>query len=169
MPIFPLKTQGEVSAYFTVFTWSYLNVHTTKTENADQLYQRHLGSKESVFKVLQTQFRVRLATHSPNVFLKLPLGVEDRDSPFPPLGHQDITISGAGWKRSAADVVLSSAGWVGVTFGGEGEVTLRAHTPHGRGIHIRHPSLFEGAVNQRGKRERGGNRRAFLGNAKKRK
>ena len=40
-----------MSAYFTVFTWSYLHVHATKLENADQLYSRQLGSPESIFKV----------------------------------------------------------------------------------------------------------------------
>lgn len=67
------------------------------------------------------------------------------------------------------DIVLSSAGWVGVTFGGEDEVLLRAHTPHGKGVYVRQPSLFEDAVNQRGKRERKGNRTAFRGDIKKRK
>lgn len=43
--------QGPVSAYFTIFSWSYLKVHATKLENADQLYERHLGNPESIFKV----------------------------------------------------------------------------------------------------------------------
>lgn len=41
-----------MSAYFTVFAWSYLKLHTTKLENADELYERHLGKAESMFKVL---------------------------------------------------------------------------------------------------------------------
>lgn len=46
-----LVFQGTISAYFTVFTWSYLSVHTTKLENADRLYERHLGQPDSIFKV----------------------------------------------------------------------------------------------------------------------
>lgn len=40
-----------MSAYFTVFAWSYLKLHATKSENADELYERHLGTAESIFKV----------------------------------------------------------------------------------------------------------------------
>lgn len=91
------------------------------------------------------------------------MSTEERGSPFPPMDYQDIFIDGAGWKKSAADIVLSSAGWVAVTFGGEDRMLLRAHTPYGKGIFVRQPALFEDAVNQRGSRERYGNRTAFLG------
>lgn len=100
--------------------------------------------------------------------MQLPLDYAERDGPpFPPLVSQDISIAGAGWKRSAADVVLSSVGWVAVTIGEDEALALRAHTPKGKGIYVRRPPLFEEAVNQRGKRERYGNRTAYHGNAKK--
>ena len=102
------------------------------------------------------------------MFLQLPLDYAERDGPpLPPLVSQDISMTGAGWKRSAADVVLSSAGWVAVTIREEEEMALRAYTPKGKGIYMRRPSLFEEAVNQRGKRERYGNRTAYHGDAKK--
>lgn len=50
-----------------------------------------------------------------------------------------------------------------------GIIMLRAHTPKGKGIHVRQPALFDEAINQRGKRERHGNRTAFLGSVKRRK
>lgn len=59
-------------------------------------------------------------------------------------------------------MVLSSAGWVSVTFGGEEDMILRAHTPMGKGVYVR-PALFDEAVNLRGKRERYGNRTVFHG------
>lgn len=142
--------EGSESAYFTVFAWPFLTLHTTKTENADKLYERHLGKEDSIFK--------------------LPLDFEQREGcPFPSLASQCVSVTGAGWKQSAADVILSSAGWVAVTVK-QGEVlTLGAHTPNGRGVCVRQPSLFEQAINQRGKRERYGDRTAYLGNAKRRK
>lgn len=96
------------------------------------------------------------------------MNFEDREEAFPPLAAQDLSITGTGWKQSAADVILSSAGWVAVTVGNGEEVLLKAHTPKGKGIYVRQPSLFEEAVNERGKREHYGNRTAYLGNAKKR-
>jgi len=58
-------------------------------------------------------------------------------------------------------VVLSSAGWVAVTVGEGNDLTLKAYTPLGKGIHVREPALFPEAVNQRGKRERYGTRTAY--------
>ena len=101
------------------------------------------------------------------IYTQLPLSFEERGTPFPMLEHQEIILRGLGWKKSAADVILSSTGWVAVTVGGEDGVKLRVHTPKGKGIYIRQPALFDEAVNQRGKRERYGNRTAFLGKAKK--
>jgi hypothetical protein len=105
------------------------------------------------------------------VLLQLPLNFEEREegaAPFPPLTSQDVLITGSGWKQSAADVVLSSAGWVAVTAEKGIEIALKAHTPQGKGIYTRQPALFDDAVNERGRRERYGNRTAYLSNTKKR-
>ena len=48
---------------------------------------------------------------------QIPFGDSERLSQFPGLQPQLLSITGAGWKSSAADVVLSSAGWVAVTVG----------------------------------------------------
>ena len=69
---------------------------------------------------------------------------------FPPLGSQDFTIKGIGWDTSAADVVLSSVGWVSVTAGVESLVTVKAHTPNAVGLHIRQPALLPTSVQRRG-------------------
>ena len=82
---------------------------------------------------------------------------------FPPLEAEQLTIHGAGWKASTADVILSSAGWVAVTIGQESEARLKAYTPRGKGIFVREPPLFPLAVNLRGKRSQKGNRAAFKG------
>ena len=77
-------------------------------------------------------------------------------------------MSGTGWKESAVDLVLSSAGWVSVTVGTGNDLTLRVYTPLGKGIHVRKPPLFPGAINERGKRERYGTRTAYRGLPRKR-
>ena len=69
---------------------------------------------------------------------------------FPPLGSQDFTIKGIGWDTSAADVVLSSVGWVSVTAGVESLVTVKAHTPNAVGLHVRQPALLPTSVQRRG-------------------
>ena len=100
------------------------------------------------------------------VFAQIPFGSTERLQQFTELRFQDLSVSGAGWRQSAADVVLSSAGWVAVT-GGRGHVfALRAYTPGGRGIYCREPALCPEAVNERGKRSQKGNRAAFTGRKK---
>ena len=87
---------------------------------------------------------------------------EGRLQSFPPLESQDFCLTGESWKRSTVDIVLSSAGWVSVTLGPELVATVRGHTPHGKGMVIRTPSLYPEAINERGKRSKSGNSRAMF-------
>ena len=81
---------------------------------------------------------------------------------FPKLELKVITLKGLDWRRSAGDVILSSAGWVAVTAGSNQSVTLHAHTPGGGGISLRTPALLPEAVNERGKRSGRNDRTAYL-------
>ncbi len=92
---------------------------------------------------------------------------DTRGAPFPKLEGKTIEVNGIGWKESAMDVILSSAGWVAVTAGHDVTATLKVYTPLGKGIHVRQPALFPDAINQRGKRERYGTRTAYRGLPKK--
>ncbi|XP_064630027.1 nitric oxide-associated protein 1-like [Lineus longissimus] len=83
---------------------------------------------------------------------KVPVRKSDR---LPPLTGQDFDVTGINWKESAADVVLSSAGWVSVTTGFQRVAHLRCFTPGEKGLCIRKPALLPFAVNQRGKRAKG--------------
>lgn len=65
---------------------------------------------------------------------------------------REISIIGKGPKESAADITLSSAGWVAVTAPSGTTVELFAYTPGGAGIITRAPALLPFAVNQRGAR-----------------
>lgn len=133
--------QGETSAYITVFAASYLPVHVTKTEKAESLYSKNIGGS----------------------LLKIPCGDAARLAAFPPLEPEEVKITGVSWKLSAADIVLSSAGWMTVTIGTGQLGTFLAHTPQGKGIFVRTPPFFPTAVNSRGKRVEKGNRSAFKG------
>ena len=134
-------TEGSVSAYFSVFASAGIPVHVTQIDKAEMIYSRHLGEP----------------------LLMVPCGDTTRLNRFPPLLSEEHTLTGVGWKTSCADVVLSSAGWIGVTVGEEKEVTLRVFTPSGKGLFVRRPSLFPSAVTERGRRSLTGNRSSFTG------
>ena len=94
---------------------------------------------------------------------QIPVGGSERLATFPALQSKELIIRGVGWKQSASDVVLSSAGWIAVMVGANMEIILRAHTPGGKGIYCREPALLPDAVQERGKRSQKGNRTAFKG------
>lgn len=95
--------------------------------------------------------------------VQIPTGGSERLATFPVLQSQEHIIRGVGWKQSASDVVLSSAGWVSVMVGANMDIILRAYTPGGKGIYCREPALLPDAVQERGKRSKKGNRTAFKG------
>ena len=70
---------------------------------------------------------------------------------FPKLESHDFSVTGIGWKESAADIVLSNVGWVAVTAGVGSEVSVRAYTPNAIGLNLREPALLPTSVRQRGK------------------
>lgn len=91
-------------------------------------------------------------------FLKVP---ENHRPEIPKMAGVELTVTGAvgsgrglvdggSWK-GAADVVLSSCGWVMVSPKEDEEVTLAAYTIGGKGIALREPFLAN-AINYRGKR-----------------
>ncbi|XP_032233214.2 nitric oxide-associated protein 1 [Nematostella vectensis] len=123
-------TKANKSIYFTVFASPNLPVHVLNTLKADNFLQQHGGSN----------------------ILKVPCGDEKRMALFPPLLPHELSLVGAGWGESAADVVLSNAGWVAVTAGMGADVSLKAYTPNGRGVGVRIPALLPTSVTQRGKR-----------------
>lgn len=69
---------------------------------------------------------------------------------FPSLQGRDFTVTGIGWRQSAADIVLSNIGWVAVTAGQQANVQVTAYTPNGVGLVLREPAVLPTSVNQRG-------------------
>lgn len=73
-------------------------------------------------------------------------------STFPPLVPQEMQLEGRGLLEVAADLTLSSIGWVAVTAPSGQQVTLRLHGPQGAPYDIRTPPLLPHLVQLRGER-----------------
>lgn len=116
--------------WFTVFASNYLPIHVVYTEQAKNFYQTYLGTD----------------------MLGVPIGGYERVQHWPTLVPKEMVLDGVSWHESCADIVLSTAGWVAVTFGPDTQCVLRAFTPEGRGIFVRKPSLLPYAFKLRGKR-----------------
>lgn len=84
----------------------------------------------------------------------VPFNDPERLLQWPELRNKDFEITGLGWDVSAADIVLSSAGWIAVTPGQLKKVNMRAWTPEGRGIYLRTPALLPNSVGLRGRKVR---------------
>ncbi|XP_055614065.1 nitric oxide-associated protein 1 [Uranotaenia lowii] len=105
------------------------------TTHAEQIYQNLLGTE----------------------YLRVPCSDPERLAKWPQLEPaSDILLNSCNEKHiSVADVVLSSAGWIGITLPPGAEGLFRAWTPERRGIYVRQPSLLPYGLSLRGKRIRG--------------
>eukprot|EP00062_Callorhinchus_milii_P021425 gi/632978148/ref/XP_007905745.1/ PREDICTED: nitric oxide-associated protein 1 [Callorhinchus milii] len=124
--------KGEKSAWFSVLASNQLPVHITSLEKADSIYQKHAGK----------------------AFLGVPIGGEERMKDFPSLVPQNIELEGIGLLEAAADIKLSSAGWIAVTAHSEDKIELRAYTPAAIGLLVQKPPLLPFIVQVKGERIR---------------
>ncbi|XP_060935007.1 nitric oxide-associated protein 1 [Limanda limanda] len=124
--------QGQKSCWFSVVASSRLPVHVTSLDKADALYAKHAG----------------------HVLLGVPMGGAERMKDFPTLVPQEFRLEGRGYLEAAADVKLSSAGWVAVTAVEGDQVTLRVLGPLGAGFSLRTPPLLPHIVSLKGERIR---------------
>lgn len=124
--------QGGKSCWFSVMASSRVPVHVTSVEKADGVYEKHAG----------------------HVLLGVPLGGSERMKEFPALVPQDFRLEGGGYLEAAADVKLSSAGWVAVTAAAGDQVLLRVHGPAAARFSLRTPPLLPHIVSLKGERFR---------------
>uniref|UniRef100_A0A8C4GQR4 Nitric oxide associated 1 n=1 Tax=Dicentrarchus labrax TaxID=13489 RepID=A0A8C4GQR4_DICLA len=122
--------QGETSCWFSVVASSQVPVHITSLEKADSVYEKHAG----------------------HVLLGVPLGGSERMKEFPALIPQVFRLEGRGFLEAAADIKLSSAGWVAVTAAEGDEVLLRVHGPEAVAFSVRTPPLLPHIVSLKGER-----------------
>ncbi|CAH1784982.1 unnamed protein product [Owenia fusiformis] len=123
--------EGPAAIYFTVFSSPKLRCYVNTQYNTDKYYRRCYGQPS----------------------LSLPIGDQAHLDRIPSLVGRDFNLTAKTFKESAADICLSSIGWVAVTPGRNMKVKLRAYTPGGTGCHTRMPSMMRFAVNQRGKKK----------------
>ncbi|XP_075961257.1 nitric oxide-associated protein 1 [Anarhichas minor] len=124
--------QGGRSCWFSVVASSWVPVHITSVEKADSVYEKHAGHE----------------------LLGVPLGGSERMKKFPALVPQEVRLEGRGYLEAAADLKLSSAGWVAVTAALGDQVLLRVLGPSSSGFSVRTPPLLPHIVSLRGQRIR---------------
>ncbi|XP_035912884.1 nitric oxide-associated protein 1 [Anopheles stephensi] len=126
---------GPDSIRLIVYASHTLPTVICNTSDASTLYKALLGTK----------------------LLGVPFGSTDRLEKFPPLESiPDILVHGELEKHiTICDILLSSAGWIGVNLPHNSDATFRAWTPSKRGIYVRQPSLLPNGLALRGKRIRG--------------
>ncbi|KAG4075871.1 hypothetical protein HA402_003697 [Bradysia odoriphaga] len=118
----------------TVYASPKLPVLIVKTDEAETVYSEMLGTE----------------------LLAVPVGDAERLNKWPGLAASDVfTFRGEGTKVSACDVLLSSAGWVGLIIPENEEADFKIWTPEARGIFVRRPSLIPFGGNLHGGRIRG--------------
>ncbi|XP_025836948.1 nitric oxide-associated protein 1 [Agrilus planipennis] len=124
--------KGPDSVLLTIFRSEHLPITVCKTEDAEELYETFVGTE----------------------MLSVPEGTDQRLREWPGLKAGDsMTIDGIHWDVSCGDIVLSNAGWITVTFGGDVKAEFKPWTPEARGIFLR-KSLLPFAVTLRGKKIR---------------
>ncbi|XP_037318265.2 nitric oxide-associated protein 1 [Pungitius pungitius] len=124
--------EGGRSCWFSVLASSRVPVHITSVEKADGVYEKHAGHE----------------------LLGVPQGGSERMKQFPALVSQEFRLEGGGYLEAAADVKLSSAGWVAVTAAVGDQVLLRVLGPPAVGICVRTPPLLPHIVTLKGERVR---------------
>ncbi|KAG6462762.1 hypothetical protein O3G_MSEX013449 [Manduca sexta] len=126
--------EGEAPCRFTIFCSESLPITVTKTQDADEVYEKFLGTE----------------------LFAVPTGGAERLKNWPGLKEFDtlLEFQGEGPKWCCGDIVLSSISWVSVTAKMRSACKIRAWTPEGRGIYRRYPSLLPYSVNLKGKRLR---------------
>lgn len=122
--------EGEKSCWFSVIVSSRIPVHITSVEKADGVYEKHAG----------------------HVLLGVPSGGSERMKEFPALVPQDFRLEGRGYLQAAADIKLSSAGWVSVTAVDGDQLQLRVFGPPAAGFGLRTPPLLPHVVSLKGQR-----------------
>ena len=118
-----------------VYSSLELPVSICEITDADEFYESFLGSE--ILGVPMNSGKERLAK-------------------WPKLeaAHDKIVIEGKEKHLTVCDILLSSAGWIGINLPRDTTGTFKAWTPEKRGIYVRNPPLLPYGMTLRGKRIR---------------
>ncbi|XP_021378563.1 nitric oxide-associated protein 1-like [Mizuhopecten yessoensis] len=125
--------EGNSKVLITTFVNSRLPVINSTLAEADELYKENIG--KDLFRV--------------------PIGDQDRLDKIPALVGKEFVIERTDYQTAAADIQMSSLGWVSVTvlFGEMGDpVKVKVYTPGGKGLYMRCPALLPYTHTFKGKR-----------------
>lgn len=127
--------EGPDSTRVVVFASLDLPVSIVDTTDAEEFYDSFLGSE----------------------ILGVPMNSgEERLAKWPKLeaAHDQIVVEGEQKHLTVCDIVMSSAGWIGINLPNGYKGTFKAWTPEKRGIHVRCPSILRYGMTLRGRRVR---------------
>ena len=126
--------QGPPSIRVTAYSSLELPITICETADAEEFYENFLGSE----------------------IMGVPIDSgEERLAKWPKLQvSEDILVEGEEKHITVCDILLSSAGWVGINLPRDSSGIFRAWTPEQRGIYVRCPALLPYGVNLRGPRIR---------------
>ncbi|KAK3735695.1 hypothetical protein RRG08_020399 [Elysia crispata] len=116
--------------FLTVHSGPNIPIHVVTTREADHFYETHIGKE----------------------ILGVPIGDKERLSKLPSLVAKKLTVLGEGEKVAAADIQLSSVGWVSVAVKKDMVGMLEVFGPGRKGIHLRRPALMRHYLQFKGKR-----------------
>ncbi|XP_072315710.1 nitric oxide-associated protein 1 [Eucyclogobius newberryi] len=123
---------GPKSTWFSVLVSGLVPVHVSSVERANSVYEKHAGEK----------------------LLGVPMGGAERMKTFPKLVPMDLQIQGQGYGEAAADIKISSAGWVALTPPPGDIIDVKVWSPEGGAVTVRTPSLLPHVVMLKGARIR---------------
>lgn len=122
--------EGNTFIRCTIFASYKLPITMCHVINADDLYKELLHT-EAFF---------------------VPINNPKRLEVWPSLKPKQMEVTGISNTESAADVILSNAGWIAVTPNENERIKIQGWTPSGRGIYLRIPALLKKSVTLRGAR-----------------
>lgn len=126
---------GPESMRVIVYSSKELPVSICHTKDAEEFYDSFLGSE----------------------LLGVPINSgEERLAKWPKLeaSHDKIIVEGEEKHLTVCDILMSTAGWIGINLRNGEKGTFKAWTPEKRGIHVRCPSILRYGMTLRGRRVR---------------
>uniref|UniRef100_A0A0M3IQ20 Altered inheritance of mitochondria protein 24, mitochondrial n=1 Tax=Ascaris lumbricoides TaxID=6252 RepID=A0A0M3IQ20_ASCLU len=150
------------SIKMSVFASEQLPLNVMKTNEVESFLSRYLGSAALIAPQGDANRLAQFPQVGSWLFISVgSFGVARSRKNYRPgqksgrfilqLESQEMKLNGRGMEEGAADVILSSIGWVCIT-GERAMITLRAFTPAAKGLAMRRPPILPFSAKLRGAR-----------------